>query len=97
MTKKLRIAALCAACVFVLFFVFSAVLSCFVTNHDCCGEDCALCLCINLSRNVQRHCYIAVTAVIAVLSVACIRMFCARCAACRRNASLVCLKVKLSD
>ena len=97
MTKKLRLAAGCAALVFVLFLVCSAFLSCFLFAHDCCGDDCPVCLCISHSRDTLRLLCLCVCAVLSANAVLCLcRAVSAGVFSCS-EVSLVSLKVKLSD
>lgn len=52
--KKLRIAAFVVAVTVVFVMLFSA---CFIienTEHDCKGEDCRICLCLNLCTSLLK-------------------------------------------
>lgn len=97
MTKKLRLAAGCAALVFVLFLVCSAFLSCFLFAHDCCGDDCPVCLCISHSRDTLRLFCLCVCAVLSAGAALCLCRAVSTGVFDSGKVSLVSLKVKLSD
>ena len=54
MTKKIRIIATLLAIIFFFVVLCSALFVIHGADHDCIGERCAICNCINLFEELQR-------------------------------------------
>ena len=98
MTKKLRFLTRLLAATLAVVLLSSAVYLALASDHDCAGEDCAVCCQITLCRQLLEGLGLAGTA--AVLTAALPRFMLRAAlptAECAVVFTLVALKVKLSD
>lgn len=98
MKKNARLTALTLAAILAAVMLFSVLFVAAEADHDCSGEDCAVCFQINICVKTLESCTRAVAsaAVAAFVCAAAAVSVCA-CMAAAENDSLVTLKVKLSD
>ncbi len=98
MTKKFRLITGLLAAVLAAVMLSSAVYIAVEANHNCSGEDCAIChqlqVCENLLKSIGLAGSTAATAV-AILYILC--RIIPSCTEVARTFTLVSLKVKLSD
>ena len=97
-TKRKRICAVLFAAVLCFVAVFSAFIIAAEANHDCIGDGCVFCSCIDICENALKTLTsISVAVLLCISSVS----FAAICVCGTKslifNPSLVFLKVKLSD
>ncbi len=96
MTKKRRLAVF--AVLLAVMMLFSALYIVLEANHDCQGEDCAICLqicaCLNLLQNLSLALSLLAAAAIFLISAEEIGK---RLSYAYQSDSLITLKVKLSD
>ena len=98
MTKKFRFLTGLLAAVLAVVMLSSAVYIAVEADHDCSGEDCAICHQINVCENLLKSIGLAGSAVAtaaAILYILC--RIIPSCTEVARTFTLVSLKVKLSD
>ena len=95
-TMQLAICVLVVLCA--LIFVVSSFASGMCRDHDCAGEQCAICLCISIMENISRILAVVLASVPALaLTVIVVRAFGHGASLDFADKTPVCLKVKLSD
>ena len=96
MTRKRALAVLAA--VLALVMLFSVLYIAVEADHDCHGDDCAICAQISVCMDLLQHLALALLmiAVAAVLRLSALQIRKAVSFACHR-VSLISLKVKLTD
>ena len=98
MTKKFRFLTGLLAAVLAVVMLSSAVYIALEADHDCSGEDCAICHQINVCENLLKN--IGLTGSTAATAAAILYILCRiipSCTEVARTFTLVSLKVKLSD
>ena len=98
MTKKFRFMVRLLAVVLAVVMLSSAVYLAVEADHDCSGDDCAICRQISICENLLKSLGLAGAA--AVFAAAVRYALCSvipSCAELVRTSTLVSLKVKLSD
>ena len=98
MTKKLRLITRLLAAVLAAVMLSSAVYIAVEANHTCSGEDCAICLQLQVCENLLKSIGLVDAAAVfaATVRYALCRVI-PSCAELVRTSTLVSLKVKLSD
>ena len=98
MNKRNRLVALTVALTFIFVTLFSACFIAVEVDHDCAGDDCPICCQISICENALRTVGIAASTVIYTgvsgIFILAVHSFAKKLS---NNASLVTLKVKLSD
>lgn len=97
-TRSFRIAAGIMGLMMLVFVLFSAFYIAVEADHDCCGEGCPICACIQMCENTLREIVGRTIAKLSALSpVLCIFLIAATFAASIPQETLVSGKVRLND
>ncbi len=97
MNKPKRLASMLALLA-AFIMLFSVLFIALEADHDCCGEDCAICTQIRACENLLRNLLtVAVFAAAARCCFALVFGFAGTECRCLRSHTLITLKVKLSD
>lgn len=98
MNKRTRAAAMALACVLALILLFSVFFIVLEADHDCAGEDCAVCAVLNVCETLLHRLAGFGAAVLTALFAAAVKAFAAgRYALDAAPITPVSLRVKLTD
>lgn len=97
MPKKLRLVAALFAALFVLSFLLCAAFMAVHTEHNCCGEGCAVCALLGLCERVLRGLFPLLAAAVTLAAPRKGRAAAAGAPGVRDRMTPVLLRVKLTD
>lgn len=97
MAKRKRIAALVLAVLICCALLISACFIADEADHDCTGDNCAICAMISLCEGLMRHLGAIVLVCAAVCAARCVCVMAGAVQVCGDHATPVTLRVKLSN
>lgn len=98
LANKTRLFAVLVAAVLVCALLFSVLFLVVEAHHDCDGDDCAICALITVCEDLLQKLSLAALALITAVLVSRVIAVLIRSAVClSQQATLITLKVKLSD
>ena len=96
--KSKRLAVLFMIAVTLFVVISCAAFNVIELGHDCTGEDCPVCYCVNLCENTLRQLTLVSSQVLfAYVNIFAVLIFCSYVTLCESHKTLITLKVKLSN